>query len=117
MTSLWRELVPPAPPGRLLRQGRAAAVITGIPAATLNTIWLERPDARAGDVGALLDELSATGLPYSLGLRPAADGALPRLAVGPGLGGGGELPLMAADPASAAVTAAEPAGLSIRRLG
>jgi N-acetylglutamate synthase len=117
MTSLWRELVPHAPAGRLLRQGRAAAVITGIPAATLNTIWLERPDARAGDVGALLDELSATGLPCSLGLRPAADAALARLAVARGLAAVGELPLMAADTASSAVTAAAPAGLSIRRLG
>jgi N-acetylglutamate synthase len=117
MTSLWRELIPHAPSGRVVRHGRAAAVITGIPAPTLNTIWLERPDAAAGDVGALLDELSATGLPYSLGLRPASDGALARLAAGRGMILAGELPLMAADTASAAVAVPVPSGLSIRRLG
>lgn len=116
MTVSLSRIAARVPGSRLLRQGGAAACITGIPFAPFNVICLEQPNPPASAVAALLDEVAAAGVPFILELRPGSDAALADLAAQRGMKPDEELPLMAV-----AATAVRPASripeLTVRQLG
>jgi N-acetylglutamate synthase len=112
-----QRLISVLPGGRFLCQDGACAMVTGIPAPSLNGVWCEQRSPGAAAVAALLDEVSRAGVPYSLTLRPGCDEAFIRLAAARGMVPVPEATLMAVDAAGAAAAALPlPAGLAIQRL-
>jgi len=105
------------PDGWVVRDGGAIARVTGVRAPKLNGVLSERVSPDPDVVAALLDRVAATGLPYSLVLRPGADPALAKLAVARGLSESGEYPplMVLQDPARLG-PAQRVAGLAIRQL-
>jgi N-acetylglutamate synthase len=95
MTDSRRHMNTRIPGSRLLRQGGAAAWITGSPRAGFNSVWPERPNPPASAVAALLDEVADAGLPFTLALRPGSAGVLTGLAAERGMRRAGDHPLMA----------------------
>jgi ribosomal protein S18 acetylase RimI-like enzyme len=90
-----------------------AGLVTGLPASTLNGVWLEHENPNPAVVSAMLDEVAATGLPHSLYLRAGSGVALTELASQRGMTPSGAVPIMLLDSVPAAP---EPAGLFIRQL-
>jgi N-acetylglutamate synthase len=89
---------------------------TGAPMPTLNGAWSIAAGPAAAAVGALLDQVATTGLPYCLQARPGAQEAAAAVAAARGMAEAGPIPLMAlADPAALAA-AQQAAGLAIRVL-
>jgi ribosomal protein S18 acetylase RimI-like enzyme len=73
-----------------------------------NGVMVERRDATAATVAALLDELDATGLPYSLQLRPGCRGELERIPTERGMQRQEDQPLMVTtEPCRAEPTSAD----------
>ena len=114
LAEMREELSPFLTGGRSWRKDGAFAVVTGLPVPILNAVWLERANPSVAAVAALLDEVSATGLPYCLQLRPGSDESLAALAASRDMTGPGEVPLMAVEDAGPAIS--PPPGLSIRQL-
>jgi ribosomal protein S18 acetylase RimI-like enzyme len=105
------------PGSRLLRKDGAAASITGIPFASFNSVWLERNNAAVSAVAALLDEVTAAGVPFSFQVRPASGAVLADIAAERGMRFDRELALMAVDAAAGARAVRMVPGLSIRQIG
>ena len=113
---IMQELISVLPGGRFLCQDDVYAMVTGIPAPSLNGVWSGRPAPAVAAVGALLDEVGRAGVPYRLELPPGCDEAYARLAAARGLEPVADTTLMALDPAAAAGAIPSPAGLAIQRL-
>jgi N-acetylglutamate synthase len=112
----WEHLTSAVPGAWSLRDGGAIAWVSGVALPTLNGVWAERADPDPDAVAALLDRVTATGLPYCLQLRPGASPPLAGLAVARAMILAEEIPLMVmADPA-AVMRARPPAGLELREL-
>lgn len=116
MSEIMQQRISVLPGGRFLSQDGACAMVTGIPAASLNVVWCERPNPNIAAVAALLGEVSRPGVPYSLRLRPGCDAAFGTLAASRGMALAGEVTLMAMDTAVPAAAIPVPAGLAIGRL-
>lgn len=113
MAEVWEVMSPAFPGSRVLRNDGVAAVSSGLPLAGLNKVWLEQASPRADTVTALLDELAATGQPYSLKLRAGSAAYLTELALKRGMTLDHDEPVMAIREVPAV---RHPAGLSIRQL-
>ena len=85
VAQMHQQLISVIPGGRFLCQDGAFAYMTGMPAAMLNGVWLERPDPEVNAVLSLLDEVSRMRLPYTLRLRPGTSERLAQLAAGRGM--------------------------------
>jgi GNAT superfamily N-acetyltransferase len=96
--------------------GGALAAMTGVPVPTLNGVWVGELDAVGRDVGRLLDEVAATGLPHCLQLRPGAIDPLTELAISRGMTREENIPLMALDDPGQLDAAQRVDGLTIREL-
>ena len=90
--------------------------VTGVPAPTLNGVWVGGVDADAGEITDLLDEVAATGLPHCLQFRPGAAERLTKLARSRNMTRGEDLPLMALDEPGQLDAAQAVKGLTIREL-
>ncbi|WP_431961665.1 GNAT family N-acetyltransferase [Actinacidiphila sp. bgisy160] len=105
-------------PGAFTRQGPKGGrlVCTGLPVALLNTVRTG-PGQDPRETGSLAEELSATGLPWSMQVRGEADPELTTLAARFGLTSTTRLPLLAWDAASLpGLPAALPADGTVRKL-
>jgi N-acetylglutamate synthase len=117
--AILQQLISVLPGGRFLSQDGVCAMVTGIPAPSLNGVWCEQPSPGADAVAALLDEVARAGVPYSLTLRPGCDKAFTSLAAARGMEPVAGATLMAVDAAAACAAAAAippPARLAIQRL-
>jgi GNAT superfamily N-acetyltransferase len=90
--------------------------VTGVPAPTLNGVWVDGVDADAGDISVLLNEVGATGLPHCLQFRPGAAERLTKLALSRNMTKGEDIPLMALDDPGQLDVAQAVSGLTIREL-
>lgn len=90
--------------------------VTGVPAPTLNGVWVDGVEADDGDISDLLNEVSATGLPHCLQFRPGAAERLTKLAVSRNMTKGEDIPLMALDDPGQLDAAQAVSGLTIREL-
>jgi ribosomal protein S18 acetylase RimI-like enzyme len=113
MAEIWEVMSPAFAGSRVLRNDGVAAFSSGLPLAGLNKVWLEQASPRAEAVTALLDELAATGQPYSLKLRADSGAYLTELAIKRGMTLDHDEPAMAIHEVPAV---RHPAGLSIRQL-
>jgi predicted GNAT family acetyltransferase len=96
---------------------RAAALVSGVPAAPLNIVFTARTDASRFEVEALLRLVAETGLPHSLEVRPGTAAELVALPRDRGMTDGARIPLMVLDArAAAGVEPAPGSQLIIRRL-
>jgi GNAT superfamily N-acetyltransferase len=100
MVDFFRELTMPLAGADLLRSGGVAATVCDIPWASVNLVWLERPDPEVADVVELLEQVSARGVPHALALRPDSDRALVEVAALHGMTAERSTPLMAVDRAA-----------------
>lgn len=116
MSEIRQQLISVLPGGRFLSQDGACAMVTGIPSAALNGVWLEHANPSMAAVTALLDEVSGAGVPYSLKVRSACAEAFGALAADRGMAWAAELTLMAVDAPGAGAVLPEQPGLAIRRL-
>jgi GNAT superfamily N-acetyltransferase len=95
-----RHFTAPIPGGWSKSEGGAVAVYTGAPVPQLNGVWQQLAEPEQAGVEGLLDELAATGVPYTMQLRPRAALRLGRVAEARGMVAAAEVPLMAlSDPA------------------
>jgi len=117
MTESRRLINTRIPGSRLLRKDGAAAVITGIPFAGRNGVWLERPNPAVSAVAALFDEITAAGVPFFFQIRPGSDAVLADIAASRGMRFDRELTLMAVDGVAGARAVSQVPGLSIRQIG
>jgi ribosomal protein S18 acetylase RimI-like enzyme len=117
MTESRRLISTSIPGSRLLRKDGAAAIITGIPFAGRNGVWLERPNPPVSSVASLLDEISAAGVPFFFQIRPGSHAALADIASSRGMRLDRELTLMAVDGVAGAQAVSQVPGLSIRQIG
>ncbi len=96
---------------------RAAALVTGAPAAPLNIVFTARADASRFEVEALLRLVAESGLPHCLQVRPGTAAELTALPRDRGMAEGARIPLMALDARAAAGADVAPGSqLSVRRL-
>ena len=114
MADLWEYLLPWAPGLRMVRKGGAYAMVNDLPS-PVNGVYFERRDPDPGAVTALLDEVAAAGLPYTLSVRPGDAGAFAQLAIERGLAWADDLPLMLLETAAARRPAPVP-GFGVREL-
>jgi N-acetylglutamate synthase len=91
------------------------ALVTGLPIADLNGVWVHGDAVDPRQVNALLDEVASRGVPYCLQGRPALHEALGAVASARGLVAGTAVPLMALTDDSLLEGAAI-SGLTIREL-
>lgn len=96
--------------------GDASLLITGVPLATLNGVLTDRVTATAADVGALLDIVALTSLPYSIMIRPGCKNEVIELAKQRGMVEDESIPLMAMHLTERVREFAQHPDLSIRTL-
>jgi len=104
------------PDAWVVRDGGAVAAAIGLPIATLNGVSTERVDADPVTVARLLDQVAATGLPYSLQLRPGTSPALAQLAAARDMVREHDTPLMVLQDPARLGSAQQVDGLKIREL-
>jgi ribosomal protein S18 acetylase RimI-like enzyme len=114
--TMWRLTVEAIAGAWIDEREGAAAVFTGIEQGGFNGVWTTRADAAPEVVAELLDDVAATGVPYSLHLREGSS-ELADLARHRGMLLDAEEPLMILEDASALGAALEVPDLRIRRLG
>lgn len=115
LTDAWQHLAAEMPDAWALREGGAVATVTTVPLPTLNGVWVDELGADREAVAALLDRISATGLPHCLQLRPGCERSLSDLASRRGMTRDEDIPLMVLeDPSGRADT--DPDGLVIKLL-
>jgi N-acetylglutamate synthase len=90
--------------------------VTGVPAPTLNGVWVDGVEADAGAISDLLNEVAATGLPHCLQFRPGAADRLTELALSRNMTKEEEIPLMALEDPGQLDAAQAVSGLTIREL-
>ncbi len=90
--------------------------VTGVPAPTLNGVWVDGVEADAGDISDLLNEVAATGLPHCLEFRPGATDRLTKLATSRKMTKGEDIPLMVLEDPGQLDAAQAVSGLTIREL-
>jgi GNAT superfamily N-acetyltransferase len=113
----WRLLIEDIPGGWARSTTGATVAVTGVASPTLNGVVVDGEDVDVGTVAGLLDEVAATGLPYSLQYRPAMEDSLAEVASARGMTREEpDVPLMVWDRRGEAVLADPPAGLLIREL-
>lgn len=112
----WAHLVPATEGGWVRAKGGGLGGVTGVPAPTLNGVWVDRVDADAAQLGELLDEVAATGLPYCLQFRPGAADRLTELAISRNMTRAEDIPLMALEDPGQLDAAHLVSGLTIREL-
>ena len=100
-----------------MRAGGAIAFTSGVGVPTLNGVWPERADPDPGAVAGLLDQVSDTGLPYCMQLRPGASRELAGLAAARMMSPEEEIPLMVLEDPAAIRRARSPTALPPARLG
>jgi predicted GNAT family acetyltransferase len=100
MRDFFRELTLPLAGADLLRSGSVVAAVCDIPWASVNLVWLERPDPEVADVLDLLELVSARGVPHALALRPDSGKALAEVAALRGMTAGRSAPMMAVNRAA-----------------
>lgn len=95
LASAW-ELLAATLPGAWAREvGGTLALVSRVPIATLNGVWIVDDAAASEDVEAGLDAVAATGLPHCAQLRPGADAATQAVPRRRGLTVAASVPLMA----------------------
>ena len=95
----------------------AGAMVTGVPAATLNCVFAARPDAPAHEVEGLLRLVAETGLAHCLQLRPGSAADLAALPLEHGMTAQAPIPLMAVEAGDAtSLERAAASQLSVRLL-
>jgi ribosomal protein S18 acetylase RimI-like enzyme len=92
------------------------AAATGVPVAMMNGVWVANPRAQAAVVAELAGEVSRTGLPHCLQLRPGSDPALLELPVSLGLHPHDDVPMMALSRLDAVERTLEAATANVRTL-
>lgn len=114
---MWRPYVDAIPGGWMEEHGGAAAVVSRIPGAGFNGVWVEQPEPPPDVVSALLDRVEAAGVPYCLQLRAGARRDLEDVARRRGMVLDGEEPTMVLEEASLLAAAGDVPGLTVERLG
>jgi predicted GNAT family acetyltransferase len=103
VVDLWRQLGIRAPGAWLREEPGALAVVSGIPVATLNGVWVHGPQASPAAVSELLADVAARATPFSLQARPASVEAAEEAALAHGMAAQEPIPLMVVeDPAAIA---------------
>lgn len=115
LTAVFQEMTPLIPGARLFREDGAIAAVTGIPAPTLNGVWLQRANPSPAAITALLDKVAAAEVPHTLHLWSESDDRLSELAAKRGMIWEERVPAMVLD-GMAAATPPSPPGLAIRQL-
>ncbi len=106
-----------AHPEAWMRREKGIAVgYTGIPVAMFNGIIVERADADLDVASQMLDEIAATGLPYSVAVRSHDHVAFVELARSHGLTAKMTIPLMVLESPARIIEESLPDGLSVREL-
>jgi ribosomal protein S18 acetylase RimI-like enzyme len=95
----WQRLAAAAPGGwsRTEGEGAAVAASTGVPFPTLNGVWVGSARVEPEVIRDLLEQLSATGLPHCLQVRPDDVGRLGVLADSLGMTADERIPMMVLD--------------------
>lgn len=93
----------------------ATAMVTGLPVASLNGVWVHGDAVEPEDVRMLLDEVSARDVPFCLQLRPRHVDAIADIVAERGMAAAPAVPLMALD-GDASLDRSRVAGLEIRPL-
>ena len=78
------------------REPGVSIAVAGVPAAPLNCLSILAPGVRRAALERLLDELTATGLPYSVEARPGMDATAAAVASRRGMTPDEDIPLMCA---------------------
>jgi GNAT superfamily N-acetyltransferase len=112
----WRHLVPALEGGWVRRGVGMLGGVTGVPAPTLNGVWVDGVEADAGEVSDLLDAVAATGLPHCMQFRPGAIDRLTALATSRGMTKEEDIPLMALTDPDRLGAAQAVSGLTLREL-
>lgn len=107
--------VPEVESGWVTLDSGVLAGYTGVPAPTLNGVWIARNDPDPGVVLEALELVAATEAPHCIQFRPAAAPVLEPLARARGMTRERPIPLMALEPASEAEIEL-PSGLTIREI-
>jgi N-acetylglutamate synthase len=115
LLNAWRRFGSEVPGFSSKEAAGAVAMITGVPLALLNGVWVESA-IEADAVAELLDHVSSTGLPHCLQCRPGAAGVLSALASARGMHQADEIPLMAARSRDGAGHTGLAVGLVMREL-
>ncbi len=88
-------------------------MVTHVPFATLNGVWVHGPAAQRADVEVLLDDLPTQGLPFSLQASPGGQALAAEFAEERGMVAAPDVPLMTL---TAPPAPRQPPGLRIREL-
>lgn len=112
----WGHLVPALENGWVRRKGGALGAVTGVPAPTLNGVWVGGVAADSGDIALLLNEVAATGLPHCLQFRTAATDRLTEVAISRNMTKEEDIPLMVLDDPGQLEAAQAVSGLTVREL-
>ena len=113
----WEQLVASVPGAWTRRAGGAVAAVTGAPLSSWNGVWGIAAAVEPGAVATLLDEVAASGVPFSLQLRPGWPEELADVARARGLVQVEGEPIMVLDDPTLLDAAAPPEALSIRQVG
>jgi hypothetical protein len=95
LASAWKLLAATLPEAWAREIGGTMALVSGVPVATLNGVWIIDETAAGQDVEAGLDAVAATGLPHCVQLRPEAAESAQRAPGQRGLLPEASVPLMA----------------------
>ncbi len=95
LASAWELLAATLPEAWAREIGGTMALVSGVPVATLNGVWIIDETAAGQDVEAGLDAVAATGLPHCVQLRPEAGESARRAPGQRGLLPEASVPLMA----------------------
>lgn len=113
---MWHPYVGAIPGAWVDEREEATAVVSGIPGAGFNGVWVERPGTSPALVSELLDRVAAAGVPHCLQLRAGDRTALEDVARGRGMVFDGEEPTMVLEDPSLLDAALDVPGLTIERL-
>jgi len=75
LASTWGLLADTLSTGWVRQVGRVTALVTGVPVASLNGVWVTNPRTPPADIDAGLAAVSASGVRHCVQLRPGCDAA------------------------------------------
>lgn len=98
------------------REAGTLAGVSGIPLAPFNGVWAEDTRVAPADVERLLEEVAASGYPYSMQMRPGVDPEIASVATVRGMNREDAIPLMVLQEPAETLEAQEVLGLELRVL-
>lgn len=113
LAAAWELLAQTLPGAWAHERGGTVALVSQVPVATLNGVWIIDDDVASPDMDTGLEEVAASGLPHCVQLRPGSGSAAWEVPKRRGLVAEASVPIMAAT-GPLEVPAVE--GLELRRL-